>query len=92
MNPDEDAYPHWKQFETPAEEVRKAIARLPESFEKVQAVARFRELCYWFMEAHVVAYAGESDVPCSVCGNEERNERTGLLTCECPAPLGRVTP
>lgn len=29
----------------------------------------------------------EDESPCSVCGNEQRHPRTGLLTCECPAPI-----
>lgn len=32
----------------------------------------------------------EEQKPCAVCGNEEHHARTGLLTCECPAPLTQM--
>ena len=31
----------------------------------------------------------EHEPACPSCGCEERNARTGLLTCECPAPKGK---
>lgn len=34
---------------------------------------------------YLLGREGEDESPCPVCGNEERNARTGLLTCECPA-------